>query len=688
MAQELKDNNIDRLSRYNHVLFSVAIIGIILILLIPLPTFLLDFLLACSISLSIVILLTVLFINTALEFNTFPTILLIVSLFRLSLNIASTRLILSDGHKGVDAAGRVINAFGDVVMSGSIIIGIIIFSILTIINFVVITKGAGRIAEVAARFSLDAMPGKQMAIDADLSAGLISEEVAKKRRSDLEKESTFFGAMDGANKFVRGDAIAGILITFINFIAGILIGVLGKDMVLADAVNKYTILTIGDGLISQIPSLIVSIAAGLLVTKAGIIGTTDKVVLEQLGRNHLTFTIVAGLLLFLGILPTVPLAPFWFIATLLGILTYYIRDYQNQSQNNKTPDKEEEQLNTEEELNGLLSIENIKLEIGSGLLSLIKNSDAITKQIKNIRKQLAHKLGFVIPSVRIQDNMDIQSTEYIIKIKDTECGRGVIQPNMLLVIDPQGQNISIPGEDTKDPTFGIDAKWIDNSYRENALNAGYTIIEPSTVITTHISELVKENVIDLLSYSKVQKMLDKMPEEHAKLVSDLVPKEISVSVIQKVLHNLLSENVSIRDLPYILESIMEIVGTTTNPLPLTEHVRTKLSKQICLSHVNDNMELAILTLSQKWEDIMQENIHSNDDSVQLILSPNTISELINEVQNMVNQHIKQHNNVVLVVSADTRPHLRAVLARFNILVPVLSSTEIYNKINIINLGEI
>lgn len=560
-----------KITDYGDIALACSVIGILMVLLFPIPTSLLDFLLAFSIGSAFVILMTTLFILKPLDLSVFPTILLVTTLLRLSLNIASTRLILSQGHTGSDAAGEVIEAFGGFVMQGNVVIGMIVFLILTLINFIVITKGSVRIAEVAARFSLDAMPGKQMAIDADLAAGLVDEKTAKSRRKELEDESTFFGAMDGANKFVRGDAIAGLIITFINLIGGMIVGILQKGLTFDVAVQTYTILTIGDGLVSQIPSLIISMSAGLLVTKAGTSGTTDKLIFGQLG-NHtraLTMTsIVTGLMAFL---PGLPFIPFAIISGIIGGTAYGIYNINGKgnlatgysasggkrasSDAKSTSETGEKAGEDTEKISDVLQIDLIRLEIGYGLMSIVNNNNGhnLTEQIKGLRKQIIKEYGFVMPAVRIQDNIQLDTDAYVIKIKELEAGRGFVRPGKLMIMDPQGSDIDIPGESTKEPAFGLPAKWIDESYKEEALFNNCTVVDPSTVITTHLTEQIKENITDLLSYSETQKLLDKLGDEHKQLVKDVIPDVVSVATLQKVLQNLLSEMISIRDLPNILE---------------------------------------------------------------------------------------------------------------------------------------
>ncbi len=488
-------------SKRGDIFLALGVVTILAVLILPMPRWGMDVGLAFSITLSVLILMVSLFVEKPLEFNTFPTILLLATMIRLALNLASTRLILAHGHEGTDAAGQVIQAFGGFVMGGNFVIGIIVFAILVIVNFVVITKGSGRVAEVSARFTLDAMPGKQMAIDADLSTGLIDEDEARTRRRDLEDESTFFGAMDGAAKFVRGDAIAGILITFINVIGGIIIGVVQKDLSFAEAADFYTRLTVGDGLVSQIPALIVSTAAGLVVTKAGVAGATESALFRQLGGQPRALGLVSFLSFALAVLPGMPLMPFMSFSIICGGIAGYVHFRTKRDLEDEIREIEEKAIDpaaiAEEPISTALRIDFLRLELGYGLLSLIsapKDGQKLTDQIKALRRQMASDVGFVMPSVRIQDNMQLPANTYCIRVKEIESGRGELRPNMLLVMDPRGEDISIPGEKTTEPTFGLPAMWIEEANKEEALFRGYTVVDPATVITTHLTEVIKDNM--------------------------------------------------------------------------------------------------------------------------------------------------------------------------------------------------
>ena len=505
---------------------------ILVVLILPLPPLVLDLFLAVSIIISVLILMTALFIQTPLEFSSFPTVLLIATMLRLALNLASTRLILSHGHEGTAAAGHVIEAFGNFVMSGNFVIGIIVFTILVIVNFVVITKGSGRIAEVAARFHLDAMPGKQMAIDADLSAGLIDEHEARRRRKTLEDESGFFGAMDGASKFVRGDAIAGLLVVFINVIGGMIIGIAQQGMPFVEAARTYTLLTVGDGLVTQVPALIVSTAAGLLVSKAGVTGAADKALMTQLSGYPKALGMSAAVMLVMALLPGMPMLPFLALGGGAGALAYYA-DKRNKAQ--IAGDKQAEAAATdaapgEEPISAALKIDDLKIELGYALLPLVNSqdgSDRLTEQIKALRRALAIEMGFVMPAVRILDNVQLEANTYVIKIKEVDAGTGKIWPSQFMVMDPAGGQVNLPGIHTIEPTFGLPATWVDVAQKEEAAVKGYTVVDAATVLSTHLTELLKTNIAELLSYGEVQKLIKELPKEQAELVKDIIPGQIT-----------------------------------------------------------------------------------------------------------------------------------------------------------------
>ena len=675
---------------------ALGIITILLFMLIPIPKWLLDLGLALSILFSIFILMLVLAIKKPLEFSTFPTVLLISTALRLGLNIAATRLILSEGHNGPDSAGHIIEAFGGLIIGGSYIVGGIVFAILVIVNFVVITKGSGRIAEVAARFSLDAMPGKQMAIDADLSSGLVTEEDAKIRRKELEQESGFFGAMDGAAKFVRGDAIAALLIVFINIIGGIIIGTVQEGLSLGEAASTYTILTIGEGLVSQIPALIVSISAGLLVSKAGVEGTADKALLDQFSAHPKAMAITATLIFVIGLVPAVPFTPFAFMAVVFGGMAYVSWQRQEAEKEIKAQALLPPKPGTpgarpaEEPISKALAMDIIRLELGYGLLSLVQGDggNKLTDQIKGLRRQLAEDMGYVLPAVRIQDNLQLPANAYIVKIKEIETGRGDVRAGMLMCMDPTGAAITLPGENTVEPTFGLPAMWIDEQYREEAHFKGYTVVDAPTVITTHITELVKDNMADLLSYAETQKLLDELPKEYQKLVADVIPGHMTVGGLQRILQNLVSERVSVRDLPTILEGISEATVYTKNIAFITEHVRSRLARQICNANTNASGFVPLLTLSPEWEQAFSDSLLGDGEDRQLAMAPTQLQSFITAVREEFEKFMAMGETPVLLTSPAIRPYVRSVIERFRPSTIVMSQNEIHSKAKIRTLGQV
>ncbi|PCI61743.1 MAG: flagellar biosynthesis protein FlhA [Kordiimonadales bacterium] len=675
------------------VTFALGFVAILLVLIVPVPSWLLDLMLAASLTLSVVILMTVLFIEKPLEFNSFPTVLLVATMMRLSLNVASTRLILAEGHTGPDAAGAVIQAFGSFLMGGSVIIGITILMILIIVNMVVITKGSGRIAEVAARFSLDAMPGKQMAIDADMSSGLINEEQALLRRRELEDESTFFGAMDGAAKFVRGDAIAGIIITLVNIIVGMIIGIVINDLTFAEAGSRYTLLTIGDGLVSNIPSLFVSTAAGLLVTKAGLRGKTDKALFGQMSAQPRSLGVAGGLLVAIGMMPGLPILPFAIFGGSLLYAAYSLAQRAEQKAVETAAVEETEAADAvpaDEPITSALAIDQLRLELGYGLLTLINDDSGfrLTDQIKALRRQLAGEMGFVMPSVRILDNMQLPANSYVLRVKETEVGRGDIRPGMLLIMDPEGQPVQIPGEATTEPAFGLPATWVDASAREEASFRGYTVVDAATVVTTHLTEVIKDNMADLLSYAETQKLLEDLPSEHQKLIADIVPSQITTSGLQRILQTLLVERVSIRDLPTILEGVAEATGFTQNIVSISEHVRTRLSRQLCAVYANHEGLVPLITLSPEWEQAFAESLVGAGEEKQLAMAPTRLQEFINAVRIVYDQQAGRGETPVLLTSPLVRPYVRSIVERFRPTTTVMSQNEIHPQAKIRTLGQI
>ena len=668
---------------------AVGVIGVIMLLILPVPKMLLDLLLAISLVSSVLILMTAVMMKRPLDFAIFPTVLLVSTLYRLGLNLASTRLILSNGQEGHDSAGKIIQAFGELMMGGNFIIGVIIFAILLVVNFVVITKGATRIAEVSARFTLDSMPGKQMAIDADLSSGLINEEQAKLRRKELEQESTFFGAMDGASKFVRGDAVAGLIITFINVIGGLLIGVLQHGMPAMEAANTYVQLTVGDGLVTQIPAIIVSVAAGFLVTKAGVEGSADKAFAAQLATNPVSLGVVSGTAGLIGLIPGMPLLPFAGLALATGFMAWKLgRDRL------KPPPAEPVDLkpreDVEEPISTALTIDEVKIELGYALLALINDLEGrrLTDQIRALRRSLAQEYGFVMPSVRILDNMRLPNQGYAIRIKEMDAGSGEVRLSSLMAMDPAGRQVELPGEHTREPAFGLPATWIDESLREEATFRGYTIVDPSTVLTTHLTEILKENMAELLSYAEVQKLLKELKGEEQKLVEELIPSVVTVTTLQRVLQSLLREKVSIRDLPAILEGLAEAAPHTTSVSTLVEHVRSRLARQLCWQHKADDGALPIVTLSPEWEQAFADSLVGPGEDKQLAMAPSKLQDFIRAVRDVFERAAMTGENPVLLTGPQVRPYVRSIIERFRGQTVVMSQNEIHPKARLRTVGSV
>jgi flagellar biosynthesis protein FlhA len=683
------------LLRRSDIALALVVLTILVVLVVPLPAVLLDLFLAVSIILSVLILMTSLFIEEPLEFSAFPTVLLMATMLRLALNLASTRLILSNGHTGGSAAGHVIEAFGNFVMGGNFVIGLVVFAILLVVNFVVITKGSGRIAEVAARFTLDAMPGKQMAIDADLSAGMIDETTAKIRRKKLEDESSFFGAMDGASKFVRGDAIAGLLITFINIIGGIIIGVAQQGLTFSAAAHSYTLLTVGDGLVSQIPALIVSTAAGLLVSKAGVSGSADKAIAKQLANMPKALGMSAAVMGALALLPGIPMVPFLGLALGAGYMARRIGVIQKAAAEKPAADKAaaagKAEAAREESMAEVLKMDDLKIEIGYALLPLVNSpdgTDRLTEQIKALRRTLAVEMGFVMPSVRILDNVQLDANTYVVKMKEVDSGQGQVFPGQFMAIDPMGGRIQLPGQHTIEPTFGLPATWVDGSLRDEAQMRGYTVVDAATVISTHLTEILKSNVGELLSYVEMQKLLRELPKEHGDLVKDLVPQQIPMTGIQRVLQLLLAERVSIRDLGTILEGIAEAVNVSKNARDITEVVRQRLARQLCAQFASPQGQLPIVTLSPAWETVFAESIVGQGDERHLAMQPSKLQDFVLQVRERFEEAARQGEMPVLVTSAFVRPFARSIIERFRRETPVLSQAEIHPRARLKTIGSV
>ncbi|UDF03965.1 flagellar biosynthesis protein FlhA [Asticcacaulis sp. AND118] len=674
------------------VVMAVGVMTIIVFLIIPIPAILLDLLLSISIASSVLILMTAILIKKPLEFSAFPTVLLITTLFRLALNVASTRLILSHGHEGHAAAGATIQAFGNLIMQGNFIIGLIVFAIFILINFIVITKGSGRIAEVAARFTLDSMPGKQMAIDADLSAGIIDMDEAKRKRKEVEMESSFFGAMDGASKFVRGDAIAGLIITGINIVGGILIGILSHGMPAGEAASTYIQLTVGDGLVTQIPALIISMGAGFLVSKAGVDGSADKALTEQLATNPVVLGMVSATSGVLGLVPGMPIIPFAAMAIGAGYLAWKLgrKPREDPAAAAAAALEAAPSAPAEETMAETLAIDDVKVELGLGLLGLINDNDGrkLTDQIKALRRTLAQEYGFVMPFVRLMDNMRLPTQGYAIRLKEMEAGAGEVRLGQLMVMDPSGRQVELPGEHMKEPAFGIPATWIDNALREEATFMGYTIVDPATVLTTHLTEILKDNMSELLSYSEVAKLLKDAPEDQKKLIDDLIPSVVTVATLQRVLQALLKERVSIRDLPAILEALGEVAPHTKSVTQMVEHVRSRLGRQLCWQNRAEDSALPIVTLSNDWENAFAGALIGVGEERQLSMAPSQLQDFIRAVRDTFERVSMSGEVAVLLTSPGIRPYVRSIVERFRGNTTVMSQNEIHPKVRLRTVGQV
>ncbi len=658
------------------VMLAAGVVALLSILILPLPPLVLDFGLALSVTSSVLILMVALFLERPLDFTSFPTLLLLTTLLRLSLEVATTRLILSHGHEGPLAAGHVVAAFGGFLMGGDVVIGVILFAILLVVNFMVITKGSGRIAEVAARFSLDAMPGKQMAIDAELSSGAITEKIARVRRRELEEESGFYGAMDGAAKFVRGDAIASLMITIINILGGLAVGLIRHGMAVSDAAATFSTLTIGDGLVSQIPALLVSTAAGIVVTKGGVDGRADTALVRQLGGNPKPLALASGAAFLMALMPGLPAIPFMGLGLLAGGAAWLRHQAPK-------PAIEEDASTvvpaaTAPPIADALRIDMIRLELGYALLPLASGEQPrLPEQIKSLRRSIAAEMGLVLPSIRIQDNLQLEPETYVIRIKEIEAARGQVRPDRLLVMDPNGGVPNLRGERTQEPAFGLPALWIDLSLRDEALFKGCTVVDASSVLTTHLTETARESMAELLTYAETQKLLDELPRDQQRLVADVIPSVATTGAVQRILQGLLAERVSIRDLPTILEGVQDAAGSGLRGIPaILAHVRTKLARQLCEMYTGPRGYIPLVTLSPEWELAFAESLTGPPDDRQLAMAPSRLSDFVDKLRGALDRAMRGGESPVLLVSQHLRSHVQAIVNRVRPATPVLAQTEI------------
>ncbi|WP_430736737.1 flagellar biosynthesis protein FlhA [Roseicyclus salinarum] len=655
---------------------------VLAVLFVPLPSILLDLGLAMSLSFSALILMVALWVPRPLEFNSFPTLLLVVTMLRLSLNVASTRLILAEGHTGTNAAGDVIEGFSRFIATGNFVIGIIVFTILVVINFVVISKGSTRIAEVSARFALDAMPGKQMAIDADLGAGLVDEAEAKRRRKELEDETSFFGSMDGASKFVRGDAVAGIIITLINLVGGILIGVLQHGLTIGEAANVYTILTIGDGLVTQIPALLVSLAAGIIVTKGGTEGATNEAVLAQLGGYPKALYMAAALLFGIALLPGFPISIFGLLAALMATLGFVLQRSATATRQNEEARAravEDDAGAADENLSETMKLDEIRLDVGAALVPMVDRPDAaLPAKVKSLRKLFIRDFGFVLPSVRITDDASLQANAYAVLVHGVEVARGEVRPTGMMVIASGEETAHLAGERGRDPTFGLDVLWIDRGAVDAAEERGLTVVDPESVITTHLTEVVKEHMPELLTYGATKALIDGLDRDYQKLASE-IPGGQPVILLQQVLQTLLSERVSIRNLPSIVEATAEAARRTTDVAQVTNHVRQRLSNQICKALSDAQGFVSVIALGPSWEREFSEAVRMNGDERTLVMSPQRVQEFVLEARQEIQRFAQKDEWPAIMVSPEVRSFVRSMLERVSPATQVVSHGEIHRK---------
>ena len=671
-------------------LWPAAFVLILVPIVIPLQAWTMDGLLAFSLGISLLVFLLTFYVAEPLEFSVFPTVLLFSTLFRLSLNVASTRLILLHGHEGSDAAGNLIETFGHLMVSGDFVVGLVIFILLIIINFFVITKGAGRIAEVAARFTLDALPGKQMAIDADLSSGILTEDDARKRRKDIGLESEFYGAMDGASKFIRGDAIAGILITGINIIGGLIVGVSRHGLSLGEATSSYTILTVGDGLVSQIPALVISVSAGIIVTRVGGELRLDQQISKQFLSNPKVLTSLA---LLFGLLLLIPgfRVPFAFLgAGVLLLLWRATRAVKRVEESTAAVQVEEQEVQDTEPVADLLSLDTLEMEVGFDLVPLVdpRKGGELMERVQRLRRQLARSMGIVVPPIHIRDNVQLKPGEYRVLLRGIEVAGGELLPRHVMAINPGNARRRIHGTPGREPAFGLDAVWIKPEKQDEARRAGYTVVDLPTVISTHLSELIKSHAPELINRQELQRILDSIAKTHPKVIDDLIPTTLSLGVVLRVIRNLLTENVSVRDMLTILETLADEGERTKDTAALTEAVRRRLARQLTRQYQDDRGKLRCLVLHPGVEARIKENLRSDEEGTLVALEPTQVRDLVKKIGAAVERHARGDHFPVLLTSSAIRRPLRRLLERVLPTVGVLSSQEISAAAQVENLGTV
>ena len=688
MLEKLK-----KLSDQSDIVVAVAVVGVIMMMIMPVPPIIMDFLLAFSITISLVILLSTMYIKKPLELSVFPTVLLILTLYRLALNIATTRLILINGHEGPEAAGKVIMSFGQFVVSGNYVVGIIVFLILVIINFIVITKGAGRIAEVAARFVLDSMPGKQMSIDADLNAGIMTQAEAKAKRREVEQEADFYGAMDGSSKFVRGDAIAGLLITAINIVAGFIIGVAQMDMPVAEAAATYTILTVGDGLVSQIPALITSTAAGILVTRTATDQHMGTDLFGQIFSNWRVLAMVGTFLLIFSMVPGMPTLTFLALSAGLFTIAFFLYKSKAGPEREAAEMEKEErdvELSESDRLESMLPIDLLDLEVGYGLIGLVdaRQGGELLDRITGLRRQFVTSMGIIIPPIHIRDNLQMEPTGYNILLKGTEIATGDVQSDKLLAMNPGDVEEQIEGQDTMEPAFGLSAKWIEPELKDRAEALGYTVVDGSTVLATHLSEVLRAQASELIGRMELQQLLDIFSKTNPKLVEELIPGVLTLGEVLKVAKNLLREQISIRDLRTILETLSDHAAQTRNAEVLTEIVRQRLSKSITGRYKTPDNQLYAIMLDQNLEEVFRASQRILDDEIQVAIDPEQAKRFLTDLESKMEENSIQPVPPVLLVSPEIRKGIYNLISRFLPDLAVISHREIDQTVNIQLVGTV
>jgi flagellar biosynthesis protein FlhA len=672
-----------------HLTIPIGVMGILLVMVLPMPTMVMDLLISLNITLSILIMLVSMYIMQPVHFSVFPSLLLIITLFRLALNVASTRLILLHGSEGAGAAGKVIQSFGQFVVGGNYFVGIVVFLVLIAIQYIVINHGAVRISEVTARFTLDAMPGKQMSIDADMNAGLINEAEARERRDHISKEAEFYGAMDGAIRFTARDAIASIIILTINIIGGFLIGVIQNDMELADAAKRFTILTIGDGLVTAIPSLLISVAGGIITTRAASDSNLGEDVARQLFANPSPIAIGSGFLFFFGLIPGLPFFPFFTLGSLTAVLAYRRhKSVENERRAFERAKAEKAEADRpKDKIEGLLKVDLLAIEMGYGLIRYVDASQGgdFLDRIKSIRRQIALEMGLIVPPVHITDNLQLNPRQYAILLKGVQVARGELVQDHLLAINPGTAREEIQGLATVEPAFGLQARWIKVQEREKAQLAGYTLVDPATVLATHLTEIIKSHAHELLGRQETKSLLDTVAKSHPKVVEELVPKVLSIGEVQKVLQSLLKERVSIRDAVTIFETLADFGSYTKNAATLTEYCRQTLGRSICRSYQTDDGDLPVFTVSPDLEKSILDGVVQSDQGSYLALEPRQAKDIMTRFRRAVEAAGNAGNPVVLC-SPNIRMYVRQLLERFLPNVAILSHSEIPPSIRVLSLG--